>query len=139
MTDYKVERLADLAVFESLTRQELERLAGVADEVAVAAGTELVVRDEATNDFYLIERGTALGTNGFGGEVVLEAGDAFGEMPLTHSHSAPGRETIVARTELRLLVIRRPAFELLRESVPGLSGLLPRSMELHVGTAPAGV
>lgn len=131
--DEKVRALGALPIFKGASLGQLQRVASVADEATVAAGSVLIVRPEVTSDLYVIESGQALISIGDIPVARLGPGDVFGEVPLVHEHSDEMREKIVAETDLRLLVVRRPAFEMLQANAPGLSSALTPAVARHAG------
>lgn len=133
MRDYKVARLSELPLFGTTSRRRLEEVAALADEVMVRRGTTLTARGERTTDFFVIEQGRAIRQIDGGTLLEMGRGDVFGELPIEHAHRAANEETIVAETDLRMLIIRRQAFPLLREIVPGLNGSLAEAAALHSG------
>ncbi|HEX5940120.1 MAG TPA: cyclic nucleotide-binding domain-containing protein [Dehalococcoidia bacterium] len=133
MKDYKLERLSRLPMFGGTDSKRLRRLAAVADEVTVPRGTTLLGRSERTTDFFVIEQGSATRQVDDGDASELRRGDVFGELPVSHAHGLPLGETIVAETDLRMLVVRREAFPLLNDLFPELSGTLSEAVALHSG------
>ena len=133
MRDYKVARLSELPMFGTTSRRRLEEVAALADEVMVRRGTTLTGRGERTTDFFVIEQGRATRQIDGGTPIEIGRGDVFGELPFEHAHSDAKGETIVAETDLRMLIVRRQAFPLLRELVPSLNGTLAEAAALHSG------
>jgi CRP-like cAMP-binding protein len=133
MRDTKISRISELPLFQATKPPALRRLAAVTDEVTVPRGTTLVARAGVTSDFFVIEEGRGLWLSA--GENLLEIGrgDVFGELPVAHGHLAECDQTVVAETDLRLLILRRQTFPLLNELVPGLSGTLAEAVALHSG------
>ena len=132
MKDYKLERLSELPLFAHLDSGRMRRLAAIADEITVRRGTTLTATTDRTTDFFVIEEGRAVRQSS-GRPLELVTGDFFGELPADHTHDTPASETIEAVTDLRMLVIRRNAFPLLNEIVPGLTGTLAEAVALHSG------
>jgi CRP-like cAMP-binding protein len=131
--DNKVKRLSELPLFGRTPRHCLRELAALADEVTVSRGTRLVAPGERTSDFFVIEEGRAVRQVDGRERLEMGAGDVFGELPVEHRHAANRDETVVAKTDLRMLVVRRQAFPVLRELFPELSGSLSEAVALHSG------
>jgi hypothetical protein len=133
MKDYKLDRLSELPLFFHLDHHGMRRLAAIADEVTVKKGTTLTAETDRTTDFFVIEEGRAIRQVDGRQAVEMVTGDFFGELPAPHVHWTPARETIEAASDLRMLIIRREAFPLLNELVPGLTGTLAEAVALHSG------
>jgi CRP/FNR family transcriptional regulator, cyclic AMP receptor protein len=114
-----VERLKDVALFSTLGRGELDRLARVIDEVDVPEGKELTREGEIAREFFVVEDGSA-SVRQNGTEVnVIGPGDFFGEIALLES---PRRTaTVVATTPMRLLVMHGRDFKAMEHDMPAVA------------------
>ena len=112
-------RLGDVTFFEGFTREELSRVADLADEVEAEAGAALMDQGRPGQECYVILEGTA--NVFFGGEHIatLDAGSMVGEMALI-DHK-PRSATVVAETPMRLLAFDTRAFRSLLDSLPKAS------------------
>lgn len=109
----RVRLLRAAALLESAPQAVLERLAGDATELAVEAGTAVVVEGEEADAFYLIDRGElAVSWHGEGAAErdlpPLGPGDYFGEIGLLEG--VPRTATVRAVTDCRLLRVDGGSF-----------------------------
>jgi CRP-like cAMP-binding protein len=117
--DAKIELLKRVPLFAGLQKGELLRVAQLADELEVPAGTSLTVQGETGREFFVIAEGIA--TVEVDGEVVrtLTAGDFVGEIALlTRSKRTATVEAVVPT---RLLVLTDRAFRHLVEWLPSVA------------------
>lgn len=133
MRDHKLSRMSMLPLFRETSQPKLRYLAAVADEVTVQRGTILATRAGLMADFFVVEEGRGLWQIVGHEPITVGRGDVFGELPVEHGHAIEREVTLVAESEMRLLVIRREAFSLLNEVVPGLTGTLAEAVALHSG------
>ena len=112
----KVDLISKVPLFERLSKRDLERIAGVADEIDLNEGKELTREGEPGREFFVLLEGTAAVTQG--GERVndLAAGDFFGEIALISD--GPRTATVTATTPVRTLVVTRRSFQRLVDEVP---------------------
>jgi CRP/FNR family cyclic AMP-dependent transcriptional regulator len=111
--------LGAVPLFRSCTKRELERVARAADEVSLEAGRTVVEEGHPGNECYVIIRGSA--TVSRDGSVIAEIGpgDHFGELAVLDG--GPRTASVVATSDLDLLVIGRREFAALLDDVPGLT------------------
>lgn len=121
-SDKKVERLKAIPLFAHASDQQLGRVAAIADEVHVAPGATIIREGERGQDFFIIESGSAKVTHAGSELAELGPGDFFGEMSLLDGGDR--NATVAASSDSELLVVRKPAFDSLREQVPGLSAAI---------------
>ena len=116
--DTRVDLIRGLPLFELCSRRDLRRIAALADERDVAAGTDLIREGEPGSEFYVVVDGEVevrrrgrrvarLGPGSFVGEIAL----------LSRS---PRTATVVATTPLRVLAITGRDFVALLDSLPEL-------------------
>jgi CRP/FNR family cyclic AMP-dependent transcriptional regulator len=121
-----VDYLATVPLFSALSRKELDRVVQAAEELDVAAGEELVTEGRIGREFFLILDGDAV-VRRDGSEIAeLGAGQWFGELSLI-DHK-PRSATVVAVTEMKLLVLGQGEFAGLLETVPTMAAKLLRGM-----------
>lgn len=116
--DKKLELLERVPLFRACSPRELEHIASIADETSVSAGTVVAEKDKPGHEFFLILDGTArvqLSER----EVKLGAGEFFGEMSLLDNE--PRVATVVADTDLNLLVLGSREFSTLITDVPSIA------------------
>jgi aromatic-L-amino-acid/L-tryptophan decarboxylase len=122
--------LRRLPLFQQLTDNELERIAGLAGERAVAPGEVIIQQWEGTREFYLVLEGTAvvqaadrqldnLGPGDFFGELAaLDWGASFGYARLA---------TVTATSAMRLLVLANADLLVLMEQLPSIAVQVSRA------------
>jgi CRP/FNR family transcriptional regulator, cyclic AMP receptor protein len=122
-----VNRLKAVPLFNSLSKRQLEELAGRFDEVDVPVGKRLVNEGAFAYEFVLIESGSA--TVSIDGQHVndLGAGDFFGEIALL---SAPRRTASVETTSpMRAAVITGADFRAMMREFPEIAEQVRVAME----------
>ncbi|MEX2237953.1 MAG: cyclic nucleotide-binding domain-containing protein [Dehalococcoidia bacterium] len=125
--DQKIERLGSIHLFARANDSQLESLASIADEASVPAGTPLAKEGERGMDFFVIESGSAEVTAGGQKLGDLKQGDFFGEIALLEGGLRMA--TVTATEDSVLLIVRKPAFDKLQETVPGLGQVLREAVE----------
>jgi len=110
--------LRQFPFFSRLSTKALKKISRIVEEVALPKGTVIVEQGTVGYEFLLIEDGAVRVEKD--GEVVnrLFSNDFFGEIAMIgmKPHSA----TVVAETDVKLLVVGRWHFEHLLEMTPGL-------------------
>lgn len=131
-----VDHLAAVPLFSGLTKAEVQRVANAADQVSVRAGRNLVEQGRLGHEFFLILDGEAVVRRNDRKVATLGAGDYFGELALLDK--GPRDATVVAATDMDLMVLGQREFLALLDDVPGLSLKLLRSMarRLHAAEMP---
>lgn len=124
--DTKLEDLGRLWLFSSLSKKELTTLARRADEVRVPSGKVLTVEGKPGHEFFLIVSGTATVERNGRSIAKLGAGDYFGELSLLDR--GPRSATVVADTEMDLMVLGQREFSGVLDEVPGLAHKLLAAM-----------
>src|ERR1700716_1406854 len=99
-------------------KDELRRVAEHSRIVDAPAGTVITQIGDAGDSFFIIIDGTAAVRTPVGAGSQLQPGDCFGEMSLVDGE--PRSATIVATTDLRLLVVDRLHFWRLLDETPDL-------------------
>jgi small-conductance mechanosensitive channel/CRP-like cAMP-binding protein len=119
--------LAGVELFQSLTAEELERLANSAKLHLYAAGENLCRQGEPGDSFYVIREGRVaiLVTGANGNQVTaahLSRGGFFGEMSLLTGEPRSG--TVAAETDVEVLRVSKQDFAGLLQANAGLAGRL---------------
>lgn len=122
----KVELLRGISLFSGCTPTELARLAQLFDESRRAAGTTLVREGKPGSEFFVIIDGRAEATLRGEHLATFGPGDFFGEMSLLEV--APRAATVVAETDLSLLVLEPRGFASLLAAAPTVGMKMMRSM-----------
>jgi CRP-like cAMP-binding protein len=126
-TDAQLDLLRQTWLFSGLNRRELATVARTADQIGVPAGTVLIKEGERGREFYLILQGTAAVRRGGRKVASLGPGRYFGELALLDR--GPRSATVVAETDMELLVLEQRAFGGVLQEIPGLA------LKLLVATA----
>ncbi len=118
--------LNTIPLFASLSGRERRAVAQRADEVDLPAGKTLIGEGEFSHEFFAIIHGVAEVRHG--GEVIAERGpgDFVGEMGiLTHGRR---NATVVADSDMELVVLGQREFAGLIDEVPGFARKLLAGM-----------
>ena len=110
--------LAEIPLFARLSGRHLNKIARVATTKRYAVGSPLVRAGGPANAFYVIFDGRARVDTRDGG-IELGAGDFFGEMALIDGE--PRSATVVAVTELYVMVLSRTKFLKVLEAEPKIA------------------
>jgi CRP-like cAMP-binding protein len=107
--DTKVDALRRAPLFAELSRNELEALAKVTEDLEFDEGKVLAREGEIGQEFFVILEGD-VGVERGGSEIgSLGPGDFFGEIALIWE-SARRTATVTAKSQVRLFVLTRQAF-----------------------------
>jgi CRP-like cAMP-binding protein len=120
------EQLADLALFESLSLDELGAVASLTELRVEDAGVSLVGEGAAGYSVFVLLSGTAVVTSG-GEEIgTLGAGDFFGEIALF----GEGRRTatVTAASPVSLVVMSGSDFRVFERDFPEMSAHMKHAM-----------
>ena len=114
------------------SRKDLQLVSKRAEEVRVPAGKALVTEGETGHEFFAILSGTARVSRHGRKIATLGPGDAFGELALLEK--APRNATVVAETDMELVVLGQREFAGIVDEVPGfarkmLAGMAKRLRE----------
>jgi CRP/FNR family transcriptional regulator, cyclic AMP receptor protein len=115
-------QLKEVPMFEGCSERQLRSIARIARVFDAPAGTVITRVGEPGNEFYLILDGTVRVDLSVGEPVSLRPGEFFGEMSLLDGN--PRSATVVTDTPVRLLVINRENFSVLRRDVPDFTQIL---------------
>ena len=116
--DTRVDLIRGLPLFELCSRRDLRRIAALADERDVPAGTELSREGEPGNEFYVVVEGDVEVRRSGRRVARLGAGSFVGEIALLSR--SPRTATVVAVTTLRVLAISGDDFVHLLDTLPDL-------------------
>ncbi len=116
--DAKVELIRGLPLFELCSKRDLRRIAALADERMLDAGTELIREGEPGTEFYVVVDGEIDVRRGSRRVARLGAGSFVGEIALLSR--SPRTATVVATTPLRVLAIEGKSFVELLDALPEL-------------------
>jgi len=114
----KVDFLKEVPLFNNLSQRHLKEIAKHADQVQVERGRVLVQQGKTGWEFIFIVEGKARVEKN--GKVIrqLTGGDFFGEISLIDGE--PRTSSVIADTDMTLLIVHKPSFDHLLEAIPGL-------------------
>ena len=125
-TDTKVELIKSAPLFENCSKQELQRIARIADELDIRAGKVLMREGERGREFFVIIKGEVEVRRKGRKMATLGPGSFVGEMALLSK--IPRVATVTALTPLDVLVITDRAFLDLLQKTPALSVKVARTL-----------
>lgn len=114
----KLDLLKRVPLFSKCSRPELERIAGIADELDFKEGKELAKEGSPGREFFVIVEGDAEVTRGKHRLRRLSDGDFFGEISLITR--LPRTATVKTLSPMRALVITDRSFRRMLTQSPQL-------------------
>jgi CRP/FNR family cyclic AMP-dependent transcriptional regulator len=117
--DARTGHLQRVPLFSGFNVDELRRVADLSRIVEAPVGTVITQIGEPGDSFFVIIDGTVVVRTPIGSGSELRPGDFFGEMSLVDGE--PRSATVVATTDLRLLVVDRLQFSSLLDETPDLT------------------
>jgi CRP/FNR family transcriptional regulator, cyclic AMP receptor protein len=124
--DTYLDHLAEVPLFSAASRKDLQRIARASDEIEVKAGRVLVEEGRLGHEFFLILDGKANVRRGNRKVAELTPGQYFGELSLLDK--GPRTATVVAETDMKVLVLGQREFLGVLDDVPGLAYKILRIM-----------
>jgi CRP-like cAMP-binding protein len=115
----KIAHLAEVPLFSSCSRRDLQKIAAASDEVTFKAGRTFVEQGKIGHEFFLIVEGQAVVRRNGRKVATLGQGQYFGELALLTK--APRDATVTAETDMVLLVIGQREFLGVLDDVPSLA------------------
>jgi len=114
----KNDLLRKVPLFSTLSRSNIEDIAKSADELAITAGTVMAREGDSGQEFVLVLDGEARVETG--GAVInrLGPGGFFGEIAILDGK--PRTATVIADTDMKLLVVQSQYFIRILEKTPKL-------------------
>ena len=128
-------KLKDVPILEACSQRQLHSIARIARVLDAPAGTVLTRTGDPGDEFFLILDGTVRVDVSAGRPVLLRPGAFFGEMSLLDGD--PRSATVVTDTPVRLLVVNRWDFSVLRREAPELTHILLVTLSRRVRQAEA--
>jgi CRP-like cAMP-binding protein len=114
-----LERLSHVRLFSTLSQRELRQVLKHAKSVRAAAGCVIVSEGVGGDEFFVVVSGTARVLRRGRRVADLGPGSSFGELALLDR--GPRNATILAQTDVELLVVHRRAFNRLLDDLPGFA------------------
>ena len=133
--DAFIDHLQQVALFSACSRKDLQLVARRAEDVKVPAGKVLMTEGETGHEFFVILEGTAKVTRQGRRVASLGPGTAMGELALLDK--APRNATVVAETDMELVVLGQREFAGIIDEVPGFSRKLLGGMARRLREADA--
>ena len=117
--DLYLDHLAQVPLFSTCSRKDLQKLGKASDEIAVKAGKVLVEEGKPGHEFFLIEDGTAEVRRNNRKVATLGRGQFFGELSLLDR--GPRSATVVADSDMTLVVLGQREFLGVIDEVPAMA------------------
>ena len=114
--------LRNVSLFAGCTKKQLDHVASIVTELKLPAASVVMTEGSVAHEFLIIESGTAVVRRGGRKIAQLGPGDVVGELALLLQR--PRQATVVADTDLTVLVVDARSFQRLLDEVPGLSRTL---------------
>ena len=114
-----LEHLRTVPMFANCTKKQLDQVARIVTELQITKGSTLMVEGEMVHEFVIIESGTASVRRGGRKIATVGKGDVVGELALILRR--PRTATVIADTDLNILVVDERSFNTLLDDVPGLA------------------
>ncbi len=128
--DERSAQLQGVRLFSTCTRRELGRIAHLCTPAVVDQGTRLTEQGRFGHEFFVLVDGrVSVWPNG-GRVATVEKGGFFGEMSLLSGLTRSA--TVVADTDLTLLVLSRAEFHSLIETAPPVAAAIIRELSLRL-------
>jgi CRP-like cAMP-binding protein len=118
--------LAQVPLFEGVSKRHLGRIARVATTRRFSQMSRIVQADDTGNTFYVILDGQVSVLRNGRRIARLGTGEAFGELALLSD--APRAATVVADTDVTTMCLSRTAFNKVLKSEPAVSVALLRTL-----------
>ena len=120
------DQLANVPLFSALSKRDLQRVAKASDEVAIEAGRTLVEQGRTGHEFFLILEGEAVVRRNNRKVATLGPGEHFGELAILDR--GPRSASVIANTDMRVLVLGQREFVGVLDSIPGMASKLLTTM-----------
>ena len=117
--DIYLDHLAQVPLFSTCSRKDLQKLGKASDEIEVKQGKVLVEEGKPGHEFFLIEDGTATVRRNNRKVATLGRGQFFGELSLLDR--GPRSATVVADTDMTLVVLGQREFLGVIDEVPAMA------------------
>ena len=117
--DIYLDHLAQVPLFSTCSRKDLQKLGKASDEIEVKQGKVLVEEGKPGHEFFLIEDGTAEVRRNNRKIATLGRGQFFGELSLLDR--GPRSATVIANTDMTLVVLGQREFLGVIDEVPAMA------------------
>jgi CRP/FNR family cyclic AMP-dependent transcriptional regulator len=133
--DAFIDHLQQVSLFAACSRKDLQLVAKRAEDIRVPAGKALVTEGETGHEFFVILSGTARVARHGRKLATLGPGDAFGELALLEK--APRNATVIAESDMELVVLGQREFAGIVDEVPGFARKMLAGMAKRLRDADA--
>jgi CRP/FNR family cyclic AMP-dependent transcriptional regulator len=132
----KIDLLKKVPLFSNLSKRHLNEIGKHADQVLIKAGKALAQQGRKGREFVFIVEGKAQVKKD--GKVIrnLSSGDFFGEISLIDGE--PQTATVIAETDMTILLVHSRSFDHLLNTVPGLQKKIMVSLCTYLRRAEKG-
>ncbi|HPU40100.1 MAG TPA: cyclic nucleotide-binding domain-containing protein [Microthrixaceae bacterium] len=113
------EHLLRIPLFAGCSTRDLDRLARATDEVTLSMGTALTRQGDIGREAFVLLSGTAEVQRDGATVAELGPGAVIGELALLDG--GPRTATVVATTDVGVIVLNRPAFNAMLDEIPTLA------------------
>jgi CRP/FNR family cyclic AMP-dependent transcriptional regulator len=120
-------RLREIPLFARLSPRQRNQVARHAREVEIARGEHLVDEGESSQEFFVIEEGTAAVVSGGKHVADLGRGDFLGEIGLVRDRDRTA--SVIATSRVKAIVIPGAEFRDMRRSMPQLAREIDAAIE----------
>ena len=117
--DIYLDHRAQVPLFSTCSRKDLQKLGKASDEIEVKQGKVLVEEGKPGHEFFLIEDGTAEVRRNNRKVATLARGQFFGELSLLDR--GPRSATVIANTDMTLVVLGQREFLGVIDEVPAMA------------------
>lgn len=121
-----VERLREVALFQSCTQKDLEKIAKAGDEVAMPAGSLIVDQGQTGREAFVVLSGAVQVRRNGKKVATLGPGAIVGELSLLDH--GPRTATVVCETDCTFLLLDQRRFLAVIDDVPALAHKLMASL-----------
>jgi CRP/FNR family transcriptional regulator, cyclic AMP receptor protein len=130
--DVFIDHLQQVSLFSACSRKDLQLVAKRAEDIHVPAGKAIVSEGDTGHEFFAIISGSARVERHGRKIATLGPGDACGELALLEK--APRNASVIAETDMELVVLGQREFAGIVDEVPGfarkmLAGMAKRLRE----------
>ena len=126
----KVDAIAHVPLFAAASKSDLQKIAGIADEIDLREGKEMTREGHSGHEFFVLVDGTADVRRKGRKLRSLGPGDFFGEIALVSKK--PRTATVTATSPVRALVITERSFRRLIEEQPAIGVKVLRALAERV-------
>jgi CRP/FNR family transcriptional regulator, cyclic AMP receptor protein len=128
--DAKIELLKRVPLFERCSKADLQRIARIADEMALPAGRTLTKEGARGREFFVLVEGRATVKRKGRFLRELSDGDFLGEIALVAD--IPRTATVTTLTPVSILLVTARDFRTLLRDVPSLQPKVLYAMAMHL-------